>query len=303
MTETLLTSALLARRPLPMPEAGSKEQRGTVLVVGGSAETPGAAVLAGIAALRAGAGRLRIATVRSVSVAMAVAVPEARVIGLPETEDGAIDPDRAGERVAALAEPCEAVLVGPGLTTGGAADALADALLRVGAPTSLVLDAGVIAGLGERTDAVRACGGRAVITPHAGEMARLLDIDRAAVEADPFAAACEAAERLGCVVIMKGAQSRIVTPAGEHWLYEGGGVGLATSGSGDALSGILAGLLARGADPTTAALWSVFLHGEAGRILADRVGPLGFLAREIAGEVPALLHRTGQAPEVPTAGS
>ncbi len=303
MKEIPLTSALLATRPLPMPESGSKEQRGTVLVVGGSGETPGAAILAGEAALRAGAGRLRIATVRSVAVAMAVAIPEARLIGLPETEDGAIDPDRASERVAMLADGCEAVLVGPGLTTGDGANALADALLRVCSPTSLVLDAGVIAGLSERAEVVRACGGRAVITPHAGEMARLLDIERPAVEADPLAAAREAAERLGCVVIMKGAQSRIVTPAGEHWLYEGGGVGLATSGSGDALSGILAGLLARGADPTTAALWSVFLHGEAGRILADRVGPLGFLAREIAGEVPSLLHRTMPAAETARAGS
>jgi ADP-dependent NAD(P)H-hydrate dehydratase len=212
MKEIPLTSALLATRPLPMPVSGSKEQRGTVLVVGGSTETPGAAILAGVAALRAGAGRLRIATVRSVSVAMAVAVPEARLIWLPETEDGAIDPDRASERVSTLAEPCEAVLVGPGLTTGGGADAL----LPVGSCVSIVLDAGVIAGLSERAEAVRACGGRAVITPHAGEMARLLDIERPVVEADPLAAAREAAKRLGCVVIMKGAQSRIVTPAGEH---------------------------------------------------------------------------------------
>ena len=292
MTEPPLDAALLAGRPLPMPEAGSKEQRGTVLVLGGSAETPGAAILAGLAALRAGAGRLRIATVRSVAAAIAVAVPEARVIGLPETEDGAVDPDRARERVATLARGCEAVLLGPGLAAGAGTDILARTLLPVGSSTAIVLDAGVIPGLKDRAGAVRACGGRAVITPHAGEMARLLDIEREAVEADPLAAAREAAGRLGCVVIMKGAQSRMVTPTGEHWLYRGGGVGLATSGSGDALSGILAGLLARGADPASAALWSVFLHGEAGRILAERVGRVGFLAREIADAVPALLDRT-----------
>lgn len=129
-----------------------------------------------------------------------------------------------------------------------------------------------------------------MITPHAGEMARLLGIDRSEVEADPLAAAHRAADRLGCVVIMKGAQSWIVAPSGEPWLYGGGGIGLATSGSGDVLAGIVAGLLARGAEATTAAAWGVYLHGQAGRRLAERIGPLGFLAREIADEVPAILR-------------
>jgi ADP-dependent NAD(P)H-hydrate dehydratase len=289
MTENYLTCETLRDRPLPMPEEGSKEQRGTVLVLGGSAEVPGAVLLAGVAALRAGAGRLRIATVRSVSVAMAVAVPEARIIGLDETQDGEIDPAAAEARLPALAERCEAVLIGPGLSAGEATDTLCLSVLPGQPSTSFVLDAGAICGLAAHAEAVRSCGGRAVITPHAGEMAQLLGIGRDTVEADPLAAALRAADLLGCVVIMKGAKSWIVNPSGERWLYDGGGVGLATSGSGDALSGILAGLLARGAEVTVAALWSVFLHGEAGRRLADRIGPLGFLAREIAGEVPSLL--------------
>ncbi|AWN40714.1 NAD(P)H-hydrate dehydratase [Methylobacterium durans] len=293
MTENHLTLESLRALPLPMPEEGSKEQRGTVLVLGGSVEVPGAALLAGVAALRAGAGRLRIATVRSAALAMALAVPEGRVIGLAETEDGEIDPAQAEERVCALAERSEAVLVGPGLSAGEAADALCSSVLRGEPSTSFVLDAGALCGLAARAEAVRSCGGRAVITPHAGEMAQLLGIDRDAVEADPLAAALRAADLLGCVVIMKGAKSWIVSPAGERWFYNGGGVGLATSGSGDALSGILAGLLARGAEVMTAALWGVLLHGEAGRRLAERVGPVGFLAREIADEVPAILHEAG----------
>ena len=296
MTEIPLTRERLPDRPLPMPEEGSKEQRGTVLVLGGSTDVPGAALLAGVAALRAGAGRLRIATVRSVAVPMALALPEARVIGLAETQEGEIDAVQARRRLPALAERCNAVLIGPGLSAGDATLALTLSLLPGQAPTSFVLDAGAIPGLGAHIEAARSCAGRVVITPHAGEMARLLDIDRDTVEADPLAAACKAADLLGCVVIMKGAQSWIVNPDGERWRYAGGGVGLATSGSGDALSGILAGLLARGTDAVTAALWGVYLHGEAGRRLAGRVGPIGFLAREISGEVPAILREAAPAP-------
>lgn len=294
MIETPLTLAHLRERPLPMPEEGSKEQRGTLLVAGGSVEVPGAVFLAGVAALRAGAGRLRVATVRSAATALALALPEARVVGLAETGEGEIDPAGAGPRLPALAERCSAVLIGPGLGAGSTADALADALLPGRDPMGLVLDAGVIAGLGARAEAVRSCGERAVITPHAGEMARLLTVDRSAVEADPLAAARRTADRLGCVVVMKGARTWIVGPSGPIWLYGGGGVGLATSGSGDVLSGLIAGLLARGAEASVAAAWGVYLHGQAGRRLADRVGPIGFLAREIADQVPALLREAGR---------
>ncbi|BAU93822.1 carbohydrate kinase [Methylorubrum populi] len=290
MIENHLTLDRLRQSPLPVPEEGSKEQRGTVLVVGGSAEVPGAPLLAGTAALRSGAGRLRIATVGSVAAALAVAVPEARVIGLAETGEGAIDPADAQARLPAVAGRCDALLVGPGLSADAVAAALSRMLLAAHPKAALVLDAGVIAGLGAQAEGVRSCGGRAVITPHTGEMARLLDIDRGAVEADPLAAALRAAGLLGCVVIMKGAKSWIVDPRGTAWLYEGGGVGLATSGSGDVLAGVVAGLLARGAEPATAAAWGVYLHGQAGRRLAERVGPVGFLAREIADEIPAILR-------------
>jgi NAD(P)H-hydrate repair Nnr-like enzyme with NAD(P)H-hydrate dehydratase domain len=101
---------------------------------------------------------------------------------------------------------------------------------------------------------------------------------------------------LRAVVIMKGAESWVVAPDGTHWHYDGGGVGLATSGSGDALAGLVTGILARGADPVTAALWGVYLHGEAGARLARSIGPVGFLAREISGEVPRILREFSASP-------
>jgi ADP-dependent NAD(P)H-hydrate dehydratase len=140
----------------------------------------------------------------------------------------------------------------------------------------------------ELGDSLRKRSGRVIITPHAGEMANLLGVDKEVVEADPAAAALRLTEELGLVVIMKGSQTIITAPGG-IWRYEGGGVGLATSGSGDVLAGIIAGLAARGTEPVNAAIWGVYLHGEAGSQLAKDVGPLGFLAREISECIPKLL--------------
>ena len=291
MAHQTLNRDRLQELPLPIPHEGSKDERGSALVLGGSVEVPGAALLAGIAALRAGAGKLKIATVGSVAIPMALAVPEAMVIGLPETPDGGVDGERAKDRLLRVMEGCDAILIGPGMIEDEATTALTVGLLE-GRPTaSFILDAAAVCGLGAHAADVRACEGRAVITPHAGEMAQLLDRSREEVEADPLDAACRAAALLQVVVVMKGASTWIVNPQGEHWLYEGGGVGLATSGSGDALAGIIVGLLARGVPPMTAALWGVYLHGEAGARLAASIGPVGFLAREISGLVPALLHK------------
>lgn len=285
---TELTVDLLRNLPLPRPEEGSKDGRGKVLVVAGSVEVPGAALLAGLAALRAGAGKLQVATAKSAALHLALAVPEAMVIGLAETPDGGIDHASAQERLRSAAARADAVLIGPGMTEGSATTSLTLALCR-DASSSFVVDAGALCELREEADAMRSRDGRLIITPHAGEMAQLLGRSRDDVEADPLAAAQAAAELLRAVVVMKGAQTHVVEPDGGSWVFRGGVVGLATSGSGDVLAGIVVGLLARGADPVEAALWGVYLHGEAGRLLADEIGPLGFLARELAPRVPAIL--------------
>lgn len=289
---TPLTPDLLRSLPLPEHEnTQSKEGRGAVLVVGGSVEVPGGALLAAIGALRAGAGKLKIATCRTVAPALGVAVPEALVMGLPETEAGGIAPE-AAERLAGGASRADAVLVGPGMMDPDATRALVAALLdRVSGPDgpSLLLDAGALAGLQDARGALHRHGGRVVLTPHAGEMAGLIDVSRDEVEADPEAAARRAAELFGSVVVMKGGRTHVVAPGGETWLFEGGTIGLATSGSGDTLAGVIAGLLARGAEPVHAALWGVYLHGAAGNRMMRRHGGIGFLARELLAEVPAIM--------------
>ncbi|CAO3418327.1 NAD(P)H-hydrate dehydratase [Azospirillum doebereinerae] len=287
--ETPITRDLLRTMPLPQPdEDGDKEQRGRVLVVAGSVEVPGGALLAGIGALRAGAGKLQIATAASVAPHLGLALPEALVAGLPETPDGGIAPDSA-KRLAARAARCNAVLVGPGMMDEPAVGALTAALLTMLETPSFVLDAAALVGLGADPAPLHRHGGRMVLTPHAGEMAALLGCDRDTVVADPLGAARRAATKLRAVVVLKGGCTRIVSPQGEAWAYHDGSVGLATSGSGDTLAGILVGLLARGATPLQAAIWSVWLHGEAGNRLTRRHGPLGFLARELLAEIPAAM--------------
>jgi hydroxyethylthiazole kinase-like uncharacterized protein yjeF len=270
-----LDAALLKRFPLPpLVEEGDKEDRGRVLIVGGSREVPGAAILAGIAAMRAGAGKLQIATDESVAVPIAIAMPEALV-----TAGAPIDEVKAAQ----------AVVFGCGMDPGPALDGLLANLLGCGADTPLVLDATVLGSLPEVAAQVRAWRGGVTLLPHSREMARLLDCDPEEVEIDPATAVLRAAERYDAVALVKGPYSLIAAPDGRLFRFRGGGIGLATSGSGDVLAGIAGGLAARGADVLTATLWAVWLHGEAGRRLSKRVGRVGFLARELADEVPGLL--------------
>jgi hydroxyethylthiazole kinase-like uncharacterized protein yjeF len=276
--------------PLPHhPDDSDKEGRGRLLVIGGSRELPGAALLAGVAALRAGAGKLQIATAESVSVQIGVAVPEARVIPHRETEEGCVD-ESAIETIVDWAGKAQAVMIGCGMQHGPSLDKLLDALFACGAGIPLVLDAAVLGSLAERAEALKAWRGGAILLPHAGEMARLLGCEAEDVAADPLGSARQASERFNAVAVMKGQNSYIVAPDGRAFRFSGGGVGLATSGSGDTLAGIVGGLAARGTDPVVAAIWGVYLHGAAGRRLMNEVGRVGFLARELLDLVPKLME-------------
>lgn len=279
-----LTDAVLRERGMPQPDGeADKEDRGNVLVIAGSHELPGAALLASIAALRAGAGRLTIATSASVAIALGLAVPEARVIGLPETASGGLDP--AGLR--ALLPLCgrvDAVLVGPGLMDEAATAAFARAVLAA-FDCPAVLDAfamsAVTTGPPPR--------GPVVLTPHAGEMAHLTGSPKHDVLRHAANLAASMAVRWQAGVVLKGSSTHIAFPGEPVWHHDGGDVGLATSGSGDTLAGLLAGLIARGLSPFDAALWAVRLHAVAGDRLAARHGRLGFLARELGSEIPAAM--------------
>lgn len=280
-----LDRELLDRHPLPA-SSGGKEEHGRILIVAGSRDVPGAALLAAHGAMRAGAGKLQIACPDAIAVPLGVEMPEAKVVGHASHRDGGFATSAIPE-LADLASRADAIVAGPGLEQNGAAAPLGRALLALGKP--MALDAALLHVLPDCEQAVRRAAVQPILLPHTGEMSSLLGCEPEDVEADPVAAGRRCAERYQCLVLVKGAQSHVVRDNGEVWKYPGGGPGLGVSGSGDVLAGIVGGLLARGAEPLTALLWAVWLHGEAGRALAGKVGKLGFLAREIPAEVPSLL--------------
>ena len=280
----------LRSHPLPEIEVSAgKDERGTVLIIGASREVPGAILLAAEAALRAGAGKLQIATVASVALHLALAVPEARVIPLDETVDGEIDPCCASHLLKEVGQ-ADAVLIGPGMADEAGARALSLAVLEMEGEASFVFDAAALTGLRDELETLRGSRRGFAITPHPGEMATFLGIDKDAIVGDPEGAGIRAAAAVGGIVAMKGPKTFICSPDGGSWSCEGGGIGMATSGSGDVLAGLIAGLAARGAPPLRAVQWGVFLHAEAGRRLTKRLGTVGFLARELSSEVPAILE-------------
>jgi hydroxyethylthiazole kinase-like uncharacterized protein yjeF len=260
--ETVLSPALLREWPLPQADDGSdKHERGTALVVGGAASTPGAVLLAGLAALRVGAGRLQLATVPETAAALGVGVPEAMVLGLPTDELGQ-----------APLEGVSAVLVGPGLLDPESTGRILDHLLPRLQGRPFVIDAVALHALEDR----RVTG--AVLTPNKSELAAL-----DGTESDVGEQAVRVAAARGAVVATHG---WVAAPDGRRWRVDTGAVGLATSGSGDVLAGAVLGLLARGADPCRAACWASHLHGSAGDRLAAARGRTGFLARELLDALP-----------------
>jgi len=299
-TVTDITAAVLREWPLPQPSFdGDKEVRGHILIVGGSREMPGAVILAATAALRAGAGKLTIATAASVAPLVALAIPESRVIALAETAAGGFTAE-AARKLAELHGKADALLIGPGMQDDAAAAELVLALLPRFGGTRIIIDAAAMNAVrpGREPHLLEETSGRehfrfsepVLLTPHAGELAHLCGRGKDDINEDPQQAAKEAADRWNAVVALKGATTVIAAPGGALWQHQGGNVGLAISGSGDTLAGIIAGLAARGATLEQAAAWGVALHASAGEQLSLRFGVLGYLAREISAEVPALLR-------------
>jgi ADP-dependent NAD(P)H-hydrate dehydratase len=286
-----LDAAWLAKHPLPEHGDGTdKNSRGRVLAIGGSAGVPGAIGLTAEAAFRSGAGKVRIATIADAAIPMGVRMPEAGMVALPMSE-GEIDM-AACDRLLREAERTDCIVLGPGIGSRTRAAELGEVLLREGRDAlSVVLDAASVACAGDQADLIRGHGGRVVMTPHYGEMASCIACDEASIGKDPERAARDAAERFGAVIVLKSTRTVVAAPGEDPLLYAGGGVGLATGGSGDVLAGVIAGLLSRGAAPLVAAGWGVWLHGEAGAALAGRIGRIGFLARELPAEIPVLMAR------------
>jgi hydroxyethylthiazole kinase-like uncharacterized protein yjeF len=288
----VVTPTLL--RSLPLPDHGgesSKHERGAVLVVGGSRQMPGAVLLAGTAALRMGAGSLAVATAATASPSLAMALPEARAVGLPERADDEGSVDAGAGVVARLrsrVERADAVLIGSGMASDPELGALVDDVAAANPHAVVVLDAGALVALS--SGAVRAAADRVVALPNPAEMATLLEVGIDEVLSDLPGALASAMDRFGTVLALRGSETWIADPSGDTYVERGGHPSLATSGSGDVLAGAVAGLAARGATPLAAAVWAVHGHAVAGERLAARGLGLGALARELLDELPLAMR-------------
>jgi len=208
------------------------------------------------------------------------------VIALPETDKGSFAA-RAVALLQDVAADTDAALIGPGLMDGPGTCDFVEHLLPLLARVPVVLDALAM-------DVVRRQPPRAqpmLLTPHAGEMAHLTGLSKEAVLADPAQTVIDAAARWQAMVALKGASTLIAHPGGGRWRHEAGHPGLATSGSGDVLAGLIAGLAAQQVDLEQACAWGVVLHALAGAMLGRSLGPTGYLARELPAQIPGLQQR------------
>ncbi len=290
-----IDAAWLCTHPLPaLHDDTDKNERGRVLAVGGSRLVPGALRLTGEAVLRAGAGKLQMATIAPAALMLGMAMPEAAVIALPEAEDGEIDGAAARAALDDAIGRCDAVVIGPGMSGADGCVALVEHVLGlIGPDGAAVLDAAAIGACRTCADAVRRCRGAVVLTPHRGEFAALTGHDADWIADHAEQAARDVARDLRATLVLKGGSTWVASPDDEPLCYPGGGPELATGGSGDVLAGVLAALLARRAGAMTAAGWAVWAHGEAGRERTSALGGAGLLARDLPELLPRLLARSG----------
>jgi len=273
----------------PRSADSHKGTYGHPIVIAGSRGKSGAAILAARGALRTGAGLVTAAIPESIAAIVAGGQPELMTEPLPDRE-GHFAAPAAIDELKVLAERKTALIAGPGIGVTEDTHQLVAWLVGEGAQAGrpLLLDAdalNVIAASGPAM--LKSAHGPVVLTPHPGEMARLLEISTAAVNADRIGAARRLADLSGAAVLLKGARSVIATPEGAVFVNSSGNAGMATAGMGDVLSGIVGALLGQGLTSGDALALGVFVHGLAADRLAERLGPVGYLAGDLAAELPA----------------
>lgn len=272
--------------PPPWPRRaadGHKGTYGTALIVAGSRDMAGAAVLCGRAALRGGAGLVRVACPAAVQPVVAAGNPCYLTAGLP---DGA---DAAAAAVAELVQSADVLAIGPGLGQGADAVALVRRVVREHPAKPTVVDADGLNALSPFPDAYRSRSGPLVLTPHPGEFARLTGTTVAQVQADREGAAVRFAARFKVVLLLKG-HGTVVTDGKQVYVNATGNPGMATGGTGDVLTGLIAAFLAQGLQPLDAAVLGAWVHGRAGDLAAAALGQTALTAADLPDYLPAVFR-------------
>ena len=289
-----LLEAADVRRWLPSRDPDTHKRRtGVVLVVAGSRRMTGAPQLVVEGAYRAGAGLVTLAVPQGILPVVQAGPREATFLPLPEGPEGSAA-EAAVEVLADGLDRFDAVAVGPGMSTDEGTRSLVRRLVRE-SPIPMVIDADGITAFAGRAGELSVRTAPAIITPHAGEFARLFGMPASEVADDPVGLVRKAAAETGCVTLLKGSRTLIASPDGQVRLNPTGTSALATGGTGDVLTGAIASLAARGVDPFDAAAAGAFVHGVAGRIAGERTGE-GTVAGDVAEALPeAVLRVTGSA--------
>lgn len=282
--EELITRADLYALVPPRPRQAHKGCYGHVLIIGGGAGFTGAAAMAAAGAVRSGAGLVSALVPAGIAGAVAATVPEAMVHPAPETEQGTLRADCL-DALGGTLDAYDAVVVGPGLTSCDASASLVRRVLKE-SRVPLLLDADALNVCAGSPELIATCGAPTIITPHPGEMARLMGWSTDDVQVDRFGCARKVAVATGSVVVLKGAGT-VVTQEGRMLQVNlTGNPGMASGGMGDVLSGVIAALLARGCAVYDAARLGVWLHGRAADRVCERSSQAGLTAMDVIDEIP-----------------
>lgn len=271
----------------PEPSDIHKGSRGHLLVLAGSVGKTGAATLTCLAALRAGAGLVTLGIPRSLNGIMEEKLTEAMTFPLPETTNGSISL-KAEEEILRLLQGKSALALGPGLSTDEETASLIRRIVAAG-PVPMVIDADGLNAISQDPGSLGHCRGRTVLTPHPGEMGMLTGFDTARIQADRIGITTDFSRRYGCILLLKGARTLIRGEDGPLYVNPTGNPSLASGGSGDVLTGLIGGFLARGRPPLEAAIAGAYLHGLAADLLAEKRGQVGILAGELLDFIPSVM--------------
>ncbi len=289
ITVELVDDAMVASKLPDRPPDAHKGTFGTAIIIAGSLGMTGAAAMASETALRAGAGLSTLACAASLQDIMAAKLTEVMTRGLPETDARSISSE-AVDRALELVEKGNAVVLGCGLGTHPDTCEFVHRLVK-SARKPMIIDADGLNALSKDIGALEGDHGDLVLTPHPGEMARLLGTTTEEVQSNRMEAVKQAASRFRCVVVLKGARTLIADPSGNVFINPTGGPGLATGGTGDVLAGAIGGLMAQGLSPLDAAICGAFIHGRAGDIAAEQIGAAGMIAGDVLRALPAALKQ------------
>lgn len=279
-TDRLLFNKAVFNRP----DDSNKGTLGSLLCICGSYGMAGAAIMAGKAALRCGIGLLKIAVPKSIYPVCATNILESVYYPLEETSNGVI----SSKNTDFLLEMCEkssAVVIGCGLSVCDDTKELVKAVIT-NCTKPIVIDADALNCICNKPEILKNLKAPAIITPHPGEMARLLHSTPKTVNSNRENTAINFAKKFGVVTVLKGAGTIIASPDGEVYINHTGNSGMATGGSGDVLSGIIGSLLAQGASPINAAAAGVFLHGTIGDLAAEKLGKISMLPTDMIDMIP-----------------